>query len=376
MRIKAAVLYRHNEPLVVEEVELDPPKAGEVLVKLKATGICHSDVSVYNGHIPVGVPVIMGHEGAGEIVEVGEGVTRFKPGDHVLLSYLPSCGRCRWCHIGQPNLCELGAHLRDGKMLDGTARHHRVEDGSDINSFVFISTFGEYSVAPEASLVPVPDHVPLEKICIMGCGFTTGFSTATKKMHIKPGETVTIIGCGGLGLAAIQGVHLMGAGKIIAVDLYEEKLEMARKFGATHTIKNTRDVDAIIEEIMEITWGVGTDFSIEYVGMDQSDETLDIAFQAIRKGGTMYMVGVADEDHRTLPFDPYTLTLWRKKVVGVLSGDAQFQVDIPRFISLYEQGQINLDDMITKELTLEQINEGFENVLAGNRVARQVIRYD
>jgi S-(hydroxymethyl)glutathione dehydrogenase/alcohol dehydrogenase len=168
----------------------------------------------------------------------------------------------------------------------------------------------------------------------------------------------------------------MGAGKIIAVDLYEEKLEMARKFGATHTIKNTRDVDAIIEEIMEITWGVGTDFSIEYVGMDQSDETLDIAFQAIRKGGTMYMVGVADEDHRTLPFDPYTLTLWRKKVVGVLSGDAQFQVDIPRFISLYEQGQINLDDMITKELTLEQINEGFENVLAGNRVARQVIRYD
>ena len=375
MRVKAAVLNNPREPLVVEEVELDPPQAGEVLVKLKATGICHSDVSVYTGDIPVATPLILGHEGAGEIVEVGQGVTRVTPGDHVLLTYLPSCGQCKWCHIGQPNLCDLGAHLRDGKMLDGTARHHRAGDGSDINSWLFISTFAEYSVAPEASLVVVPKHVPLEKICIFGCGFTTGFATATNKLHIKPGETITIIGCGGLGLAAVQGAALSGAGRIVAVDLHEEKLAMARKFGATHTIRNTHDADAVVEEIMDITHGVGTDYSIEYVGLDQSDETLDIAFRAIRKGGTMCMVGVATEDKRTLPFDPWTLTIYRKKVIGVLSGDAQFQADIPRFISLYEQGKINLDDMITTELTLEQINTGFENVLAGNKVARQVIRY-
>jgi S-(hydroxymethyl)glutathione dehydrogenase/alcohol dehydrogenase len=195
MRIKAAVLNELGAPLTVEEVELDPPKAGEVLVKLKATGICHSDVSVFTGHIPTAIPIILGHEGAGEIVEVGEGVTRVRPGDHVLLTYLPACGRCRWCHIGRPNLCDLGAHLRDGTMLDGTARHHRVSDGSDLHSWLFISTFGEYTVAPEASLVVVPNHVPLEKICLFGCGFTTGFATVTNKLHIRPGETITIIGC-------------------------------------------------------------------------------------------------------------------------------------------------------------------------------------
>jgi S-(hydroxymethyl)glutathione dehydrogenase/alcohol dehydrogenase len=293
----------------------------------------------------------------------------------VVLTFLPSCGKCRWCHTGHPNKCDLGALLRSGKMLDGTTRLHRASDGEDIYNFLFNSTYAEYSVAPEASLVPVPEHVPLEKICLFGCGFTTGFGTATNKLSIKPGETITIVGCGGLGLAAIQGAAVSGAGKIIAVDIHDEKLEMAKKFGATHTIRNAHDVDALIAEIMEITWGIGTDYSIEFVGFDQSDETLDIAFQAIRKGGTMCMVGIGAKDKRTLPADPYTLTLWRKKITGVLFGESQFQTDIPRFVSLYEQGQINLDDMITKELTLDQINEGFENVLAGNKVARQVIRY-
>ena len=375
MRMKAAVLHSVREPLTIEEVELDPPKAGEVLVKMVASGICHSDIHYFTGDSPTNKPVVLGHEGAGIVEEIGEGVTRVKPGDHVILTFLPSCGRCKWCHTGRPTMCDLGAKIRTGLMVDGTTRHHRASDGADLYSFLFISTYGEYSVAPEASMVVVPEYLPLEKLCLLGCGFTTGFGTITNKLHIKPGETVTIIGCGGLGLSAIQGARISGAGKIIAVDVHEEKLAMARKFGATHTILNKHDADAVVNEITEITWGVGTDYSLEYVGWSQSNETLDIAFRAIRKGGAMCIVGVALEDQRTLPFDPFTVTIYRKKIMGALFGDAQFQVDIPRYVSLYEQGQINLDDMVTKELSLDQINTGFETVLAGNKVARQVIRY-
>lgn len=375
MRMKAAVFYGVREPLVVEEIELDPPKAGEVLVKMVASGICHSDVHRFTGDAATVVPIVLGHEGAGIVETVGEGVTKVKPGDHVVLTFLPSCGNCKWCHRGHPNMCDLGAGLTKGGMLDGTTRHHRASDGAEIYSFLYNSTFGEYTVAAEASLVPVPDYLPLERLCLLGCGFSTGFGTVTNKIHIRPGETITIVGCGGLGLSAVQAARLSSAGKIIAVDIHEEKLAMARKFGATHTIKNSHDLPAIVEEIMEITWGVGTDFSVEYVGFDQTDETLAIAFQALRKGGTMCMVGVGADDKRTLPFDPYTLTLWRKKVTGVMFGYAQFKTDIPRYVSLFEEGKIDLDGMVTRELAIEQINEGFQAVLAGNQVARQVIRF-
>ncbi len=376
MRTKAAALYEVGKPLVGEEVGLDPHKPGEVMIKMVASGICHSDIHAFTGDSGYDVyPIILGHEGAGIVHEVGEGVTRFKTGEHAIMTFLPSCGKCRWCHTGHPNKCDLGALLTSGYMPDGTTRFRRASDGTELFSFLFNGSFAEYTVVPEASLVPVADHVPLDRVCLLGCGFTTGFGAATNKLRVKPGETATVVGCGGLGLAAVQGLKNSNAGKIIAVDVHEEKLEMAKKFGATHTIQNKHDVAAITEEIMEITWGIGTDYSLEFVGFDQSDETLRIAFEAIRKGGTMCMVGVAAKDKRTLPFDPYTLTLWRKKVHGVLFGEAQFQVDIPRYISLYEKRQIDLDGMVTRELTLDQINDGFEAVLAGNKVARQVIKY-
>ena len=375
MRMKAAVLYKPREPLVIEEVELDPPKHGEVLVKMAASGICHSDVHIYTGDSDALIPIVLGHEGAGIVQEVGEGVTRVKPGDHVVLTFLPSCGQCSWCHQGHPTMCDLSALVERGRMLDGTTRHHLASDGSDIFSFLFNGTFGEYTVTPQASLVPVPEHVPLERICLLGCGFTTGFGSVTKKIHIRPGESIAIVGCGGLGLSAIQGARLSGAGKIIAVDLHEEKLEMARNFGATHTIKNNHDIEGVVEEVMGLTQGVGCDYTGEYVGFDQCDETLAIAFHALRKGGTMLMVGVGAKDKRTLRFDHYLLTLWRKKVSGVMFGAAQFQTDIPRYISLFEEGKIDLDSMVTRELSLDQINQGFETMLAGNQVARQVIRY-
>ena len=186
---------------------------------------------------------------------------------------------------------------------------------------------------------------------------------------------MTVVGCGGLGLSAIQGAKLSGAGKIIAVDVHEEKLTLARKLGATHAIQNRHDTDAVVNEITELTWGVGTDYSMEFVGADQTDETADIAFRSIRKGGTMLMVGVGMESKKTFPITPADLTHWQKTLQGVLFGDAQFRTDIPRYISLFEQGQINLDDMVTKEFALEDINTCFENVVAGNKVARQVIRF-
>ena len=375
MRMRAAVLDGTNKEFTVEEVELDPPKAGEVLVKMVASGICHSDLHVITGDLERPFPVILGHEGAGIIEEIGEGVTSVKVGDHVILTYLPACGKCHWCHIGEPHMCDLGALLRTGMMLDGTTRHHRL-DGTDIASFLFVSTWGEYSVVPEASLVVVPDYIPLEKVCLFGCGFTTGFGAATNAVHMRPGESCTIVGCGGLGLAAVQGAKMSGAGKIIAVDVHPEKLEMAKKFGATHGVLNKHDADAVVNEIMDITWGVGTDFSFEFVGYDQAMETLDIAFRALRKGGTMSLVGVGSPKFDYVPFEPYHLAMWRKKVQGVLFGDAKFKTDIPRYVRLMEEGRIDLDGMITKEIRLDDINEGVANVLAGNKVARQVIRFD
>ena len=375
MRMKAAVLGGANEPLSVEEIELDDPKAGEVRVKMVATGVCHSDLHVITGDLSREFPVVLGHEGAGIIDGVGEGVTTVKPGDHVVLTYLPACGKCRWCHTGEPYMCDLGAMLRTGLMFDDTTRLHRA-DGTDLFGFLFVSTWAEYSVVPEASLVVVPAHVPLERVCLLGCGFTTGFGAATNAVHIRPGETVTIVGCGGLGLAAVQGARISNAGKIIAVDVHPEKLEMAKKFGATHGVLNQHDPDAVIAEIMDITWGLGTDYSFEFVGFDQCDETLDIAFRALRKGGTMSVLGVGKSNRTDIPIDPYTLAMWRKKVQGVLFGDAQFQTDIPRYVQLFEEGRIDLDGMVTQELRLEDINTAVENVLAGNKVARQVIRFD
>ena len=376
MRMRAAVLYETNKPLVIEEIELDPPKAGEVMIKMVASGVCHSDVHYYTGDVPRELPLILGHEGAGIVEQVGPGVSDLAPGDHVVLTFLPSCGKCRWCHTGHPNMCDLGAKLRTGRYLDDTHRHHLAKDGRGINSFLFCSTYGEYTIAPVASVLKVPDYLPLDRLCLLGCGFTTGFGAATNAVHIRPGDTVMIVGCGGLGLSAVQGAALSGAGKIIAVDVHEEKLSMAKQFGATHTVTNRHNWEEVVKEVQEITWGVGVDYSMEFVGFDQTDETIKICYEGLRKGGTMLMVGVASASKKTLPIGPRDFSLYRKRIQGVLFGDAQFRTDIPRYIEMYQAGQIKLDEMVTKEFRLDDINTCFENVLAGNRVARQVIRYD
>ena len=265
--LKAAVYYGAKQPLVVEEVEIDPPQAGEVMVKMVATGVCRSDVKYMTGDSGMTPPpAVLGHEGAGIVEHVGEGVTSVQKGDHVVLTFLPSCGQCRWCHTGHPTMCDLGAKLRDGTMVNGTRRMKLAKNGQALNHFLFVSTFGQYTVVPQASVLKAPSHLPLHKICLLGCGFTTGFGATTNAANIKPGETVMIVGCGGLGLSAVQGAALSSAGKIIAVDLHEEKLSMAKKFGATHTISNRGNVEEVCKEVADITWGVGVDYSFEFVG--------------------------------------------------------------------------------------------------------------
>ena len=381
MRMKAAVLNGVGERLNVEEVELDDPRAGEVRIRMVATGMCRSDIKMLTGDSQFDTyPVVLGHEGAGVVDALGEGVTRVALGDHVILTTLPSCGRCRWCHTGEPYMCDNLALIGSGKLLDGTSRLHRLGEaagtGAGLHHFFFVSTYAQYAVVPEVSVVQVPHDVPLERMCLLGCGFTTGFGAVTNSAHVRPGETVMIIGCGGLGLSGIQAARLRTASKIIAVDIHPEKLALARKFGATHTILNTHDPDAVVGEIMDITWGLGVDHSFEFVGFTQSPETIDLAFRATRKGGSCYIAGVGRPDEETLPISPWHLVHYRVRVQGVLMGDVQFQVDIPRYVELYRDGRIDLDNMVTEEFPLERINDMVDNILAQNRVARQVIRFD
>jgi S-(hydroxymethyl)glutathione dehydrogenase/alcohol dehydrogenase len=374
MKSKAAVLYEPKAPLVVEQIELEAPKAGEILVKLTASSICHSDLHALNMDWPIQLPIVLGHEGAGVVQEVGEGVTRFQPGDHVVLTFLPACGRCQWCHRGKPTLCDLGALLLGGKLLDGTAR---MKNGrkEELNHWLFISTFSEYTVVPELSAVKVAEDVPLEKACLLGCGATTGFGAAWRTVQVGPGDTVTVVGAGGVGLNTIQACALSGASKIIAVDLHEEKLVLAKKFGATHTIKNDHNVLAVVGQIQEIPEGIGTDYTFEVVGED-TDETVAIAFNATAKGGTTVVVGVAAADVPGIPVSPFVLPLFAKTVKGTLFGNAQFQYDLNKLIGLYRDGKMMLDELVSQELSLEQINKGFDDMRAGNKVARSVVRFD
>ncbi|HKI98100.1 MAG TPA: Zn-dependent alcohol dehydrogenase [bacterium] len=374
MKTKAAILYEPNAPLAVEQIELDPPGAGEMLVQMKATGICHSDLHCIQGDWPIPMPMVLGHEGAGVIKEVGAGVTRFQPGDHVILTFLPACGHCNWCHRGRPNLCDLGAQLLSGKLPGGETRMH-TQGGDPLNHWLFVSTFAEYAVVPELSAVKVAPDVPLEKVCLLGCGATTGFGAAWRTVQVAPGDAVVVVGAGGLGLNTIQACALSGASKIIAIDVHEEKLVLAKKFGATHTIQNNHDIMGVLGQVMELTEGVGADYGFEVVG-EHMEETVALAFNATAKGGTTVIVGVGRADAQGIAVSPFVLPLYAKTVKGTLFGNAQFKYDLGKLVGLYQEGKLNLDDLVSQELTLDQVNQGLDDMRAGNKVARSVIRFD
>lgn len=350
--MKAAVLYEINTSLVVEEVQLSDPKPHEVLVRLVATGICHSDVMVVNGSSIVPMPVVLGHEGAGVVEAVGEDVTQVKKGDHVILSWAPYCGACYYCQHDHINLCESYApRVLDGVLLDGTTRL-RATDGREIRHYSFLSTFAEMTVVPETCCIPVDKEVDFAPASLVGCAVTTGIGAAVNTAQVRPGSSVAVIGVGGVGMNVIQGAALCGAEMILAIDVNPAREVMARLFGATHFI-NSREVDAI-EAVRAETHGLGADYVFESAGRKQ---TMEQAFQIARRGGSIIYVGVASSsDQVSLPATQLTRT--EKRIMGSFYGSANPRRDFPMVINLYKRGKIKLNELVGARRPLADINEG------------------
>ena len=361
-----ALVSSENDKCAVEEVSLDPPKAGELRIKMAATGVCRSDHSVIAGILPLPKPIVLGHEGAGIVDEVGEGVTGFAAGDHVVLSFNPACGHCFFCTKQQPHLCDAGAP--DGKMLDGTSRVHR-QDGSDLGVMQFLGCMAEYAIVPAISAQTIDKSFPLDKAALVGCGVMTGVGAAINTAGVTPGSSAAVFGCGGIGLSIIQGCRIAGARQIIAVDVADNKLEMAKHFGATDVVNGS--VDNGVMKCKELTGGVGPDFTFEAAGVPQLMAEANIA---ARRGGTATIVGVGSMTDN-VPFNALLLSLDGKTLKGSYYGDTNFHHDFPMLLDMYRIGKLNLDDMVTATYTIDEAPRAFEDMEAGKN-ARGVIVYD
>jgi NDMA-dependent alcohol dehydrogenase len=354
--LKAAVLREIGKPLVLEEVELDPPKAGEVKVQIRAAGICRSDLHFMHGDAIIPLPAVLGHEGAGEVVAVGDGVTTVKPGDHVILSFVPNCGRCTFCLTGRSNLCEKHA-LTGPALFDGTTRLHKGDQR--ISHMGKVACFAEQAVVPETGCIPVPDALPWPQAAFIGCCVTTGVGAVVYAANVTAGSSVAVIGCGGVGLNVIQGARLQNAGTIIAVDVDEARLGFARKFGATHTV-NAREKESV-DAIRELTDGRGADFTFEAFG---STETVRQVYKAARKGGTAVIVGLAPVGAEA-GIDAMELVRMEKVLKGSYYGSARPTIDMPAMVDHYFAGRLDLDLLVGKEYALDEINEAYEDLERG-----------
>lgn len=366
MRTKAAVVYEHNQPVVVEELILDDPKAHEVVIRMGATGVCHSDLSVVNSAIYYDPPVVLGHEGAGVIERVGEGVTYVQPGDHVVLSFVSYCGQCRYCQANRPILCE-GFTLRPGRLLDDTCRLHSAS-GREIPQMARIGTMSEYIVAPEINLVKIDPHYSLAHAALVGCGVATGVGAVINTAKVEAGSTVVIIGAGGVGLNAVQGAALAGAERIIVVDRVATKLELAKQFGATDVVDASAGDP--VEAVRDLTQGKLVDYAFEVIG---NPLTIGQAYEMTRKGGAVVVVGLTRAD-ATLGIPAQALAFSEKRILGCFYGSIVPRVDMPRFLQWHDEGKLKLDELITQTYRLEQINEAFADMEAGTN-ARGVILF-
>jgi S-(hydroxymethyl)glutathione dehydrogenase/alcohol dehydrogenase len=369
IKCKAAIAWGPGQPLSIEEVEVMPPQAGEVRVRIVATGVCHTDAFTLSGEDPEGVfPCILGHEGGGIVESVGEGVTSVKVGDHVIPLYTPECGECKFCKSGKTNLCQkIRATQGKGLMPDGTTRFSK--DGQPIYHYMGTSTFSEYTVLPEISIAKVDQAAPLEEVCLLGCGVTTGIGAVMNTAKVKEGESVAIFGLGGIGLSAIIGARLAKAGRIIAIDINESKFELARKLGATDCINPNKFDKPIQEVIVEMTDG-GVDFSFECIG---NVKVMRAALECCHKGwGESVIIGVAGagQEISTRPFQLVTGRVWRGSAFGGVRGRSE----LPSYVQRYMQGEFRLDDFITHTMPLEQINEAFDLMHEGKSI-RTVIHY-
>jgi S-(hydroxymethyl)glutathione dehydrogenase/alcohol dehydrogenase len=369
MKSKAAVALAAGKPLTIEEVQVAAPKAGEVLVKIVATGVCHTDAFTLSGKDPEGMfPVILGHEGGGIVQEVGAGVKSVKAGDHVIPLYTPECGECKFCRSGKTNLCQkIRATQGKGLMPDGTTRFSL--QGKPLLHYMGTSTFSEYTVLPEISVAKVNPAAPLDKICLLGCGITTGIGAVLNTAKVSPGSTVAVFGLGGIGLSVVQGAVMARAGRIIAIDMNPEKFSMARALGATDCV-NPKDHDGPIQQvIIDMTDG-GADYSFECIG---NVNVMRAALECCHKGwGESVIIGVAGagEEIRTRPFQLVTGRVWRGSAFGGVKGRSQ----LPGFVERYLKGEIKIDEMITEVLPLDEINKAFDLMHEG-KVIRSVIRF-
>ena len=368
MKTRAAIAWKAGAPLEVQEVELQGPRSGEVLVEIKATGICHTDDYTLSGADPEGLfPAILGHEGAGVVMEVGPGVTSLREGDHVIPLYTPECRQCKFCLSRKTNLCQaIRATQGKGLMPDGTSRFSI--GGQTLFHYMGTSTFANHTVVPEIALAKIRSDAPFDKVCYIGCGVTTGVGAVLFTAKVEAGANVVVFGLGGIGLNVIQGARMVGADKIIGIDLNPAREEIARKFGMTHFINPTQSAN-VVDDIIQLTDG-GADFSFECIG---NTATMRQALECCHKGwGQSVIIGVAasGQEISTRPFQLVTGRVWK----GTAFGGARGRTDVPKIVDWYMEGKINIDDLITHRLPLERINEGFDLMKRGESI-RTVIIY-
>ncbi|WP_460776428.1 NDMA-dependent alcohol dehydrogenase [Microbacterium sp. GXF7504] len=356
---KAAVCRAPGQPWEIAELELDPPKANEVRIKFHAAGMCHSDDHIQRGDAPMRMPVVGGHEGAGVVDAVGEGVTRVKPGDHVVCSFIPACGKCRYCSTGRQNLCDEGKNASTGEFADGTFRFH--EGDTDFGGLCVLGTFSQYAVVSEYSVIPIPKEIPFKVAALVGCAVPTGWGTAVHAAGVRAGQTVVIFGAGGVGSNAVQGAAYAGAQRVVVVDPVEFKREMAMTFGATHTFATAAEAT---EFVISATWGELADHAIITVG-SLHDEVIHDAINIVGKTGQVTITAVGNG---WIDENPGMLIGFQRRIQGAIFGGCNPLFDVPRLLSLYQSGQLKLDELVTRTYRLEDVNQGYQDMLDGKNI--------
>jgi S-(hydroxymethyl)glutathione dehydrogenase/alcohol dehydrogenase len=369
VKTKGALLWGVKQDWEVEEIEMGDPVAHEVQVQLAASGMCHSDEHIVTGGLPMPFPALGGHEGAGVVTKVGPGVTTLAEGDHVVLAFIPACGVCPACSSGHQNLCDLGAALLGGVGIsDGT--HRITARGQGVAPMCLLGTFSPYVTVHEASAVKIEDDLPLDKAALVGCGVTTGWGSSTKVADVRPGETVVVIGVGGVGINAVQGAAAAGAKRVIAIDPVPFKLEQARRFGATHTFPSAL---AAMDPVRELTYGRMAEKAVVTVGHIHGED-IELAMNLVGKGGRVVVTAMGDISDVDVKLNLFMFTMMQKDLQGAIFGGANPRFDIPWILSMYRDGKINLDDLATTTYKLEDINQGYQDMRDGKNL-RGVILY-